>query len=198
MGAQAGLQRFPGGRGLKQEPCNKTKDNNMKYVAISWCAMSALMVLTGCSSSKPVCTAPVGPPWNHLTISPVNAQETGFLRVYSATDPTPAPGGRIYHPHTPYTIYKPDGHPFDRIENSLDPMDEIPELVSLPAGSYRLECRAAGVGRVEVPTVVEPWRTTNVYLDGSTSDPFNRLGPTNSVALPDGHLVGWRATQSGP
>ena len=166
------------------------------FAKMSFCAVSALVLLTACKSSKSVSTGPVGPPWNHLAISQVHAQETGFLRVYSATEPRHGPGGRICHPHTAYTIYQRDGHALDRIENSLDPMDETPELVALPAGSYRLECRAAGVGRVEVPTVIEPWRTTNVYLDGSTADPFNRLGPTNSVQLPNGHIVGWRAIQS--
>src|SRR4029450_7099253 len=64
----------------------------------------------------------------------------GSLVVYSATDPfddRPAP----CYPHSSYTIYTADGKRFKNVENHISRSDEIPERVSLPAGSYIVEAR---------------------------------------------------------
>ena len=43
--------------------------------------------------------------------------------------------------------------------------DEIPERVSLPAGSYIVEARSANNGYLRVPVVIKPSRQTVLDLD---------------------------------
>ncbi len=77
-------------------------------------------------------------------------------------------------------------------------MDEAPALVFLPAGPYKILARDDDYGRVIVPVFIEPWRTTKVYLESCAVDSSEHFNPTNSVRLPDGRIVGWRATEQAP
>ena len=96
----------------------------------------------------------------------------GYLLVYSATDEFNN-GDSIHNVHSSYQIYihssyqiyTPDGKLFKNVENHMSRSDEIPERVSLPAGSYVVEARSADNGYVRVPMVVKASRRTVIDVD---------------------------------
>ena len=57
----------------------------------------------------------------------------GSLVVYSATDAFDD-GDVPYYAHSSYAIYTTDGKLFKNVENHISNSDEIPEVVTLPAG----------------------------------------------------------------
>ena len=88
----------------------------------------------------------------------------GYLLVYSATDEF-NDGDSIHNVHSSYQIYTPDGKLFKNVENHMSRSDEIPELVTLPPGSYTVEARSGNNGYVRVPVQIKPGRQTIVDLD---------------------------------
>jgi hypothetical protein len=74
-------------------------------------------------------------------------------------------GGLAYYSHSSYLIYTSDGKLFKSVENHMSRSDEIPERVSLPAGSYIVEARSANNGYVRVRVVIKPSRLTLLDLD---------------------------------
>ena len=88
----------------------------------------------------------------------------GYLLVYSATDEF-NDGDSIHNVHSSYQIYTPDGKLFKNVENHMSRSDEIPERVSLPAGSYVVEARSADNGYVRVPMMVKASRRTVIDVD---------------------------------
>src|SRR4029077_12648417 len=69
----------------------------------------------------------------------------GYLLVYSAPDPFDD-GGLVVNAHSSYSVYTPDGKLFKNVENHISRSDEIPELVSLPVGSYMVGARSENNG----------------------------------------------------
>ena len=88
----------------------------------------------------------------------------GYLLVYSATDEF-SDGDLVFNAHSSYSIYTSAGKLFKSVENHMSRSDEIPERVSLPAGSYIAEARSANNGYVGVRVVIEPSRLTLLDLD---------------------------------
>ena len=88
----------------------------------------------------------------------------GYLLVYSATDEF-SDGDLVFNAHSSYSIYTSDGKLFKSVENHMSRSDEIPERVSLPAGSYVVEARSADNGYVRVPMVVKASRRTVIDVD---------------------------------
>jgi hypothetical protein len=88
----------------------------------------------------------------------------GYLLVYSATDEF-SDGDLIFNAHSSYSIHTTDGKLFKNVENHMSRSDEIPELVTLPAGSYTVEARSGNNGYVRVPVQIKPGRQTIVDLD---------------------------------
>ena len=88
----------------------------------------------------------------------------GYLLVYSATDEF-SDGDLVFNAHSSYSIYTSDGKLFKSVENHMSRSDEIPERVSLPAGSYVVEARSADNGYVRVPMVVKANRRTVIDVD---------------------------------
>ena len=88
----------------------------------------------------------------------------GYLLVYSATDEF-NDGDLVFNAHSAYLIYTADGKLVKNIENHMARSDEIPERVSLPAGSYIVEARSANNGYVRVRVVIKPSRLTLLDLD---------------------------------
>jgi hypothetical protein len=84
------------------------------------------------------------------------------------------------------------------VSNSHSPSDGTPALVTLPPGTYHVEARAqdyAGVTtRATVPVVVEAGRVTAVHLEGDWK-PAGHPKASELVRLPNGHAVGWRASE---
>jgi hypothetical protein len=88
----------------------------------------------------------------------------GYLLVYSATDEF-NDGDLVFNAHSSYSIYTSDGKLFKSVENHMSRSDEIPERVSLPAGSYIVEARSANNGYVRVRVVIKSSRLTLLDLD---------------------------------
>ena len=88
----------------------------------------------------------------------------GYLLVYSATDEF-SDGDLVFNVHSSYLIYTTDGNSFKSVENHVSRSDDIPERVSLPAGSYIVEARSANNGYIRVRVVIKPSRLTLLDLD---------------------------------
>jgi len=88
----------------------------------------------------------------------------GYLLVYSATDEV-SDGDLVFNAHSSYSIYTSDGKLFKSVENHLSRSDEIPERVSLPAGSYIVEARSANNGYVRLRVVIKSGQRTILALD---------------------------------
>jgi hypothetical protein len=92
----------------------------------------------------------------------------GSLVVYSATDAFDD-GDVPYYAHSSYAIYTTDGKLFKNVENHISTSDEIPEVVTLPVGSYVIEARSETDGYVRVRVVIKAGRQTIVDLDSTES-----------------------------
>ncbi len=97
--------------------------------------------------------------WDYQTES-----RQGYLKVYSASDEV-RDGDTRYFPHSSYIIYTTDGKLFKNIENHRSGDDEIPELVSLPVGSYRVVARSLRGGYVRILVVIKKDQETVLDLD---------------------------------
>lgn len=153
-------------------------------------ALAVAGLLTSCSTT-PVQVQAVGPkpPVIHY------AGGTGSLVVYSDTEARHLDKGLPYYVHTSYFIKTQAGVPLRWVPNHLGDMDQTPQVVSLPAGTYQIVADSSDYGRVDVPVVIESGRTTEVHLDGTG---YRKPGVSEAngrdwVCLPDGEPVGWRA-----
>jgi hypothetical protein len=97
--------------------------------------------------------------WNYHAES-----RQGYLKVYSASDVV-RDGDTRYFPHSSYVIYTIDGRLFKNVKNHLSADDEIPEIVSLPVGSYRVVARSEGNGYVRMLVVIKEDQETILNLD---------------------------------
>jgi len=88
----------------------------------------------------------------------------GYLLVYSATDPFDD-GDLVFNTHSSYSVYTPDGRLFKNVENHISRSDEIPELVTLPAGSYIVGARSENNGYIRLRVVIKPGQRTTLALD---------------------------------
>jgi len=88
----------------------------------------------------------------------------GYLKVYSATDEF-NDGDAWYFPHSSYAIYTTDGKLLKNVQNHISGSDEIPELVTLPVGSYTVAARAVKDGYVRVHVVINEGQRTTLDLD---------------------------------
>jgi hypothetical protein len=97
--------------------------------------------------------------WNYQVES-----RQGYLKVYSASDVV-TDGDTRYFPHSSYVIYTIDGRLFKNVKNRVSADDEIPELVSLPVGSYRVVARSEGAGYVRMLVAIKEDQQTILNLD---------------------------------
>jgi hypothetical protein len=88
----------------------------------------------------------------------------GYLKVYSASDVI-RDGETRYFPHTAYVIYTNDGKLFKTVKNHRSADDEIPELVSLPVGSYTIVARSMRGGYQGMPIAIKEGQQTILHLD---------------------------------
>jgi hypothetical protein len=118
--------------------------------------------------------------------------DVGYLVVYSAWSNFVDPGSSGHHSR--YIVAADNGASPREIINHVDRFDEGPIQLPLTPGAYHVRARSAHFGRVNVPVVVEPHRTTVVYLDGRPHSGTEMAETKNAVRLPDGEIVGWSAT----
>src|SRR4030095_16776402 len=88
----------------------------------------------------------------------------GSLVVYSATDEF-EDGDVPYYAHSSYTIYTADGKLFKDVENHISRSAEIPEVVTMPVGSYVIGARSERDGYVRVQVFIKAGRETILDLD---------------------------------
>ena len=183
----------------------------MKY--INTVALAGAMVwLVGCASApRVVVVEPVGPG----PMAGSEGQGNGSLVVYSARTPADVDVNMetwlvnndfgknefLYEPaHTDYTIYTQNGEVFKHVRNARDMNDDTPKVVTLPAGSYKVEAQALDCdsSRVKVllTVVVKPGQTTMAHLEGDWN-PGVQDKETELATLPCGRIIGWRAPEAG-
>ncbi len=180
----------------------------MKYARTVILA-GTMVGLVGCASvPKVVVVDPVGP-------APTEASQgtgTGSLVIYSAraladVDLNEQEWRRtndfgrnqfLYEPaHTDYTIYARNGDVVKRVRNAHDPSDETPTVVTLPAGSYKVEaeginCDGSRV-RLLIPVEIGSGQMTLAHLEEGWQPP-TEYKETQVARLPCGKIIGWRAT----
>ena len=81
----------------------------------------------------------------------------------------------FYYAHSSYSIYTTDGKFFKNVENHISRSDEIPALVTLPAGSYTIEARSENRGYVHLPIVITAGRRTILEPDKEQTNRGKRL-----------------------
>ena len=112
---------------------------------------------------------PIGPELNYRT-----ELGQGYLIVYSATDPF-NDGEVPYYAHSAYSVYTDSGKFFKHVENHISLSDEIPSLITLPAGPYVIEVRSENRGYVRLPIVIGEGRRTIVDPDREQTVTQKRL-----------------------
>lgn len=156
----------------------------------TYLSLGLLALLASCASS-PITLAPVGPAPTGV-VSAVPAAGQGELEVFTETEEYDYSKDVPYFPHRDYQLYAPNGKRLKRVWNHQNSQDEIPAVVTLPAGQYVVKADAEFYGPVTVPVVIKPNELTKVILQ-----PGWKPGPTVStndlVQFPGGYAVGWRA-----
>lgn len=114
-------------------------------------------------------------------------------------EPRPWPSQRDMYEaaHTDYTIYTQDGKVFEHVKNARNYEDPQPALVSLPAGSYKIEARAHDYGWVTVPVVIETNKLTVVNLQRAPIPALRSIDRADAVMLGGERILGWRANLAG-
>lgn len=158
-------------------------------------ALSAAALLAGCTfAQRALVLGPVGP----SVAQSQNIDSKGTLVVYSALDvhePDMSGFGDVQR-HSDYKLFTEDGKLLQFVHNHPHHLDEEPAPVRLPAGRYRVVADSNGYGVVTVLVVIEASQTTTVHLEGGGSWPNEAaFTKANSVRLPDGQVVGYRAAE---
>lgn len=97
--------------------------------------------------------------------------------------------------HASYKILSEDGKLLQKVRNDPGNMAGGPTGVQLAAGSYHVVARANGYGLVTVPVVILGGKVTVVHLESGGSWPDrSQMIQVGAVRLPDGRVIGWRAT----
>jgi hypothetical protein len=154
------------------------------------------VALVGCATHRNQLTLDtVGPSLQTLEGNSPN----GTLVVYSAykrnADFNTADPNR--QEYSDYNILNADGHFLRKIHNNSGTVFQDVVSVDLPPGKYKVVARANSYGYVTVPVVIEAQHSTVLHLEGGSPWPNASLfDATNSVRLPDGQIVGWRASSN--
>ncbi len=174
--------------------------------------IGASVLLAGCASApRMVVDEPLGP-------GPAGgAQGTGdgSMVIYSARTPAYLDPNTVewrwnndfgknaflyQSAHSDYTIYTQSGEVFKQVRNARDANDETPTVVTLPAGSYKVEAEAVNcdANRVKVlmALVIKPGQTTMAHLEGGWN-PVGQYKEAEVAKLPCGRVIGWRASETG-
>ena len=161
-----------------------------RWLTLGSQGLAVLWFLTSCTTS-PVQVQAIGPkpPVIHYSGG------AGYLVVYTDTEAEHLDKGLPYYLHTSYIIKTQAGARVRWVPNHLGDMDQSPEVVSLPSGTYQVVAESRDYGRVYVPVVIEAGQTTEVHLEGPG---YWKPGESEAngrdwVRLPDGEPVGWRA-----
>ena len=158
----------------------------MKIKTIMLVGTPIILLLAGCAS-QPVVLAPVGPEQNNQ----VKYASTGHLRVFSDTKTREIGENTFYYTHTRYVIQDENGKIVKIVPNHIGDTDEMPTLVTIPSGNYKVVAQSSSYGRVTVPVFIQAGQTTVVHLDRNWKS-SKKLPTDELVYLPNGEAVGWR------
>jgi hypothetical protein len=154
-----------------------------KYIALI--AVCIVPCIAGCVSN-PTALSTVGPD----TTVRARSEQTGYLEVFTATRTVDVDFEAYFNPHMGYNIEDASGQRIKFVANHTSDMDECPDFVALPPGSYRIVAESAWCGLVTVPVAIQSGKTTAVHLDGTWWRP-SHASTNQLVYLPDGEAVGW-------
>jgi len=158
-------------------------------------ALTTAALLSGCATGNPLVLDPVGPPPTPPGAAG-STSTTGTLVVYSAARRSAdfnARDPRITE-YSDYRIFAADGMLLQRVHNNSGTRLQDAAAVALPPGKYKVRARANGHGLVTVPVLIIAGQTTALHLEGGDPWPDKSVfNQTNSVRLPDGQIVGWKA-----
>ena len=157
----------------------------------------ATLALGGCAARRIVTLPAVGPiaaatPKRPSSDDP-DAAMKGTLVVYSETLPVAKHRNPPVYAHTGYVIRRASGKIVSQVDNMISDAEPKPDEVSLEAGLYEIQARAAKVGTVVVPVVIAPGRRTDVFLDATGMPSAEADSLKDPVKLSDGRVVGARA-----
>ena len=88
----------------------------------------------------------------------------GYLTVYITTDEF-NDGSAWYFPRGFYAIYTIGGKLFKNVKSQHSADDEIPDVVTLPVGSYMVVARSEKDGYIRLPVVIKAGQRTILDLD---------------------------------
>jgi len=163
----------------------------MKSPIIILSGVAIMSVLTGCASA-PIALSPVGPEsTGAVAAAPKNSK--GYLQVYSATEksiPMASDDPVLFDLHTGYEIHDQSGRNLRFVPNHASNLDEFPDQVALPAGTYNIVAQSSCCGQVSVPVVIQAGQRTVIHLDRNWFPPSS-IPNSRLVYLPDGEAVGW-------
>jgi len=145
--------------------------------------MAALLIVAGCTTSKPVMLPSAGP----NAVAVYEPPGMGTLQVYSARELADndvnfqeffanddLEGNDFPHnpAHSDYSIYGANGKLVRQVHNTRDADDPRPALVELPAGTYSIRAEAKGADPEAFPALIDvtikAGEITQVFIDGDS------------------------------
>jgi hypothetical protein len=130
----------------------------LPIVLLAVCLSGSAVAQTG--GNDPFSPGPVRP--GNLDYRPELRQ--GYLKVYSATDRF-KDRDALYFPHSSYAIYTIDGRLFENVKNKRSAGDEVPEVVTLPVGTYAVVARSQRGGYAGMLVVIKEGQQAILDLD---------------------------------
>jgi hypothetical protein len=115
----------------------------------------------------------------------------GYLLVFTATQSVDADFHAYFDLHTGYDIDDASGKLFKFVANHDSDIDETPDPVILPSGTYTIVATSTG-GTVRFSIEIRSGEITTVHLDGNGLA-RSRSPSVRPVFLPNGEIVGWSA-----
>lgn len=167
----------------------------MMKVPFSLFFIAASTLLSSCATGNKLVLDTVGPPPSQPTMTGPTS-DYGNLLVYSAFRRNADFNSRdpYRQEHSDYEIDSTDGILLRSVHNNSGSIYQDVVSVPLPPGKYTVKARANGYGFVTVPAIIEPHQNTVMHLEGGGFWPDeSAFNQTNSVRLPDGLIIGWKA-----
>lgn len=152
-------------------------------------ALLGVIPLLASCAGQPVRVAAVGPAPYTMAAS---SDRAGQLQVFSETEEYEYDESVPYYPHRDYMILTMTGKRLKHVWNYQNHEDELPAIISLPAGKYLVTANAEQYGPVQVPVVIKPGEMTRVVLQPGWN-PGTAFASTDLVQMPKGYFIGWRA-----
>jgi len=152
-------------------------------------------LVPGCAIGHKLVLDTVGPAPAPPTITASTASN-GTLLVYSAFRRNADFNRRdpYRQEYSDYEIFTAEGKRLRNVHNNSGTMLQDAVPVPLAPGKYNVVARANGYGYVTIPVMIVAPQTTVLHLEGGGVWPNeSAFNGTNTVRLPDGQIIGWKA-----